>query len=218
MRQLRSRMVYTITKRIDCRAMIQEVQNSSSMEPSVSSSPSLSGLQGIRMGIAAPLISPEEMQRRVFMAVEEEAVVDTIFLVSVIVEYMRSAAREHVRVPPGLQAFVVKLLARDERFNELHQFIAGKLVEPSRAVALQLVEVGTHHTPTRKLGMEMLRLLHAHSDYVKLLLQDGRMLEGLRYIRRNKVVLSVSSSLVLLVTGLAHSNIISVQSHGVIPS
>jgi hypothetical protein len=123
-----------------------------------------------------------------------------------------SAAREHVRVPPGLQAFLVKLLARDERFNELHQFIAGKLVEPSRAVALQLVEVGTHHTPTRKLGMEMLRLLHAHSDYVKLLLQDGRMLEGLRYIRRNKVVLSVSSSLVLLVTGLAHSNIISVQS------
>ncbi len=102
-----------------------------------------------------------------------------------------SAAREHVRVPPGLQAFVVKLLARDERFNELHQFIAGKLVEPSRAVALQLVEVGTHHTPTRKLGMEMLRLLHAHSDYVKLLLQDGRMLEGLRYIRRNKVVLSL---------------------------
>ncbi|CAK9200218.1 unnamed protein product [Sphagnum troendelagicum] len=161
--------------------------NSSSMEPSVSSSPSLSGLQGIRMGIAAPLISPEEMQRRVFMSVEEETVVDTIFLVSVIVEYMRSAAREHVRVPPGLQAFVVKLLARDERFNELHQFIAGKLVEPSRAVALQLVEVGTHHTPTRKLGMEMLRLLHAHSDYVKLLLQDGRMLEGLRYIRRNKV-------------------------------
>jgi hypothetical protein len=123
-----------------------------------------------------------------------------------------------VRVPPGLQAFVVKLLARDERFNELHQFIAGKLVEPSRAVALQLVEVGTHHTPTRKLGMEMLRLLHAHSDYVKLLLQDGRMLEGLRYIRRNKVVLSVSSSLVLLVTGLANSNIISVRSHGVIPS
>jgi hypothetical protein len=89
MRQLRSRMVDMITKRIDCRAMIQEVQNSSSMEPSVSSSPSLSGLQGIRMGIAAPLISPEEMQRRVFMAVEEETVVDTIFLVSVIVEYMR---------------------------------------------------------------------------------------------------------------------------------
>ncbi len=89
MRQFRSRIVQTITKRIYCRATIQEVQNSSSMEPSVSSSPSLSGLQGIRMGIAAPLISPEEMQQCVFMSVEEETVVDTIFLVSVIVEYMR---------------------------------------------------------------------------------------------------------------------------------
>lgn len=83
----------------------------------------------------------------------------------------------------------MQLLARDERFHELRQLVIGKLVEPSRAVALKLLEVGAHHPPTHNLGMEMLRLLHAHSDYVKLLLQDGRLLEGLRYIRQNKVLL-----------------------------
>ena len=100
---------------------------------------------------------------------------------------MCSTSKEHVRIPPGLQVLVVQLLGRDEKYDELRQFIAGKLVEPSRAVAVQLLEVGSNHAQTRKLGMEMLRLLHAHSDYVKLLLQDGRLLEGLRYIRQNKV-------------------------------
>lgn len=90
-------------------------------------------------------------------------------------------------MPSALQALLVQLLGRDERYYELRQFIAGKLIDPSRAVALQLLDVGANNVETRKLGMEMLRLLHAHSDYVKLLLQDGRLLEGLRYMRQNKV-------------------------------
>lgn len=90
-------------------------------------------------------------------------------------------------MPSGLQALLVQLLGHDEKYHELRQLVAGKLVDPSRAVALQLLDVGTNDVETRKLGMEMLRLLHAHSDYVKLLLQDGRLLEGLRYVRQNKV-------------------------------
>jgi hypothetical protein len=85
-------------------------------------------------------------------------------------------------VPSALQALLVQLLGRDERYHELRQFVAGKLIDPSRAVALQLLDVGTNDLETRKLGIEMMRLLHAHSDYVKLLLQDGRLLEGLRYM------------------------------------
>lgn len=98
-----------------------------------------------------------------------------------------STSKENVRVPSGLQALLVQLLGRDERYHELRQFVAGKLIDPSRAVALQLLDVGNSDVETRKTGMEMLRLLHAHSDYVNLLLQDGRLLEGLRYMRQNKV-------------------------------
>jgi len=169
------------------RALSREGSTNIAMEASTSNIPSLSGLQGLRMGLSAPFISPEDMQQSVFLAIEEEMAVDSTFLVAAIVEYMRSTSKEHVRIPPGLQVLVVQLLGREEKYDELRQFIAGKVIEPSRAVAVQLLEVGSNHAQTRKLGMEMLRLLHAHSDYVKLLLQDGRLLEGLRYIRQNKV-------------------------------
>jgi hypothetical protein len=59
------------------------------MEASTSNIPSLSGLQGLRMGLSAPFISPEDMQQSVFLAIEEEMAVDSTFLVAAIVEYMR---------------------------------------------------------------------------------------------------------------------------------
>uniref|UniRef100_A0A7I4E1F6 Mic1 domain-containing protein n=1 Tax=Physcomitrium patens TaxID=3218 RepID=A0A7I4E1F6_PHYPA len=171
------------------RVLSREGSKGITMESSTSNSSSLlaSGLQGLRMGLPAPYISPDDVLQSVFLAIEEEMCTDSTFYVAAIVEYMRSTAKENVRVPPGLQALMVQLLGRDERYHELRQFVAGKLIDPSRTVALQLLDVGTNDRETRKLGMEMLRLLHAHCDYVKLLLQDGRLLEGLRYIRQNKV-------------------------------
>lgn len=61
------------------------------MEFSTSTSPSLlgSGLQGLRMGLPAPYISPEDVLQSVFLAIEEEMGTDSTFLVSAIVEYMR---------------------------------------------------------------------------------------------------------------------------------
>lgn len=58
------------------------------MEASTSS-PTLSGLQGLRMGLSPPLVSPEDVQLNVFTTIEEEMAVDSTFLVSAIVEYMR---------------------------------------------------------------------------------------------------------------------------------
>lgn len=72
-----------------CRALSREGSTNIAMEASTSSSPSLSGLQGLRMGLSAPFISPEDMQQSVFLAIEEEMAVDSTFLVAAIVEYMR---------------------------------------------------------------------------------------------------------------------------------
>jgi len=48
-----------------------------------------SGLQGLRMGLPAPFISPEDVLQSVFLAIEEEMGTDSTFLISAIVEYMR---------------------------------------------------------------------------------------------------------------------------------
>ncbi len=52
---------------------------------------------------------------------------------------------------------------------------------------MELLEIGSSHIPTRKLGIDMLRQLSCHSEYVSLLLQDDRFIEALRYVRRNRV-------------------------------
>ena len=72
-----------------CRALSREGSTNIAMEASTSNISSLSGLQGLRMGLFAPFISPEDMQQSVFLAIEEEMAVDSTFLVAAIVEYMR---------------------------------------------------------------------------------------------------------------------------------
>lgn len=63
-----------------------------------------------------------------------------------------------------------------------------QIIEPSKEVALQLLESGRQNVETRKLGLDMLRQLNLHLDYVVLLAQDGYYLEALRYARKHKVI------------------------------
>lgn len=62
-----------------------------------------------------------------------------------------------------------------------------QILEPSKEVALQLLESGRHNRQTRKLGLDMLRQLSLHEDYVVFLAQDGYYLEALRYVKKHKV-------------------------------
>ena len=73
-----------------------------------------------------------------------------------------------------------------------------QIIEPSKEVAYQLLEAGRQHLPTRKLGIDMLRQLHLHHDYILSLLQDGYYLEALRYARKHKVLFAFFCNLFFL--------------------
>nr|XP_023886013.1 regulator of MON1-CCZ1 complex [Quercus suber]XP_023886014.1 regulator of MON1-CCZ1 complex [Quercus suber]XP_023886015.1 regulator of MON1-CCZ1 complex [Quercus suber]POE68904.1 uncharacterized protein c18orf8 like [Quercus suber] len=137
--------------------------------------------------LTSPAISPEEMYSFVFAPVEEEIVGDPSYLVAIIVEFLHSANSEKVKVHPNLYVLTVQLLVRNERYAELGLFVINKIVEPSKEVALQLLESGRQNFQTRKLGLDMLRQLSLHHDYVLFLVQDGYYLEALRYARKYKV-------------------------------
>lgn len=62
-----------------------------------------------------------------------------------------------------------------------------QILEPSKEVALQLLESGRQNSQTRKLGLDMLRQLSLHHDYISFLVQDGYYLEALRYARKHEV-------------------------------
>lgn len=137
--------------------------------------------------VTTAAISPDEMYSFVFSPVEEEISGDPSYLVAIIVEYIRSSNCEKVKVHPKLYVMTVQLLARNERFMELGSFIINKIIEPSNEVAFQLLESGCQNFPTRKLGLDMLRQLSLHHDYVLVMVQDGHYLEALRYARKKKV-------------------------------
>ncbi|GFQ04355.1 uncharacterized protein c18orf8 [Phtheirospermum japonicum] len=131
--------------------------------------------------------SPEDFYSHVFAVVEEEMAGEGSYLTAIIVEFLRSASLEKLRVHPNTYVLMVQILARDEKYGELGQFIVNKIIEPSKEVALQLLESGRQNIEIRKLGLIMLRQLSLHHDYVLLLVQDGYYLEALRYARKNKV-------------------------------
>lgn len=137
--------------------------------------------------VTSAAISPDELYSFVFASVEEEMIADASYLFAIIVEFIRSANLEKIKVHTNMYVLAVRLLGRNERYAELGQFVLNKIIEPSKEVALELLETGSHNIQTRKLGLDMLRQLSLHHDYVVLLVQDGCYLEALRYARKHKV-------------------------------
>lgn len=137
--------------------------------------------------LTSPAISPDEMYNFVFSPVEEEMVGDPSYLVAIIVDFLHSANSEKVKVHSNIYVLTIQQLARNERYAELGLFVINKIVEPSKEVALQLLESGRQNIQTRKLGLDMLRQLSLHHDYVLFLVQEGYYLEALRYARKCKV-------------------------------
>ncbi|KAF5202345.1 C18orf8, partial [Thalictrum thalictroides] len=84
----------------------------------------ISGQQEAQVASAA--VSSDEMYNLVFSLIEEEMTGEPAYLVSIIVEYFRSAASEKVKIHPNLNVMTIQLLARSERYAELGLFVVHK--------------------------------------------------------------------------------------------
>ncbi|XP_013621720.1 PREDICTED: uncharacterized protein C18orf8-like isoform X1 [Brassica oleracea var. oleracea] len=146
--------------------------------------------------LSSPAISPDELYKFVFASVEETMVEESDYLVAIITEFLRSISAEKLKVDLNIYVMTIRLLAHSKRFAELSLFITNKIIEPSKEVALQLLESGRQNPRIRKLGLDMLRQLSLHHEYISSLVQDGYYLEALRYAQKRKVT-SVRSSLFL---------------------
>ncbi|XP_042048406.1 uncharacterized protein LOC121794349 isoform X4 [Salvia splendens] len=131
--------------------------------------------------------SPADFYSHVFSPIKEEMTGDGSYLTAITIEFLQSCSLEKLKVYPNTYALLVQILARDERYAELGLFIMNKIIEPSKEVALQLLDSGRQNQQIRKLGLDILRQLSLHHDYVLLLVQDGYYLQALRYARKNKV-------------------------------
>ncbi|KAE8676488.1 putative Ribosomal protein S9 [Hibiscus syriacus] len=147
----------------------------------------------------SPAISPDEMYIFVFAPIEEEMIGEPSYLVAIILEFFRRYDYRlsglgllfitilKVKMHPNLYVLTIQLLAHSEQYAELGLLVINKIIEPSKEVALQLLESGRQNFQIRKLGSDMLRQISLHQDYVLLLVQDGYYLEALCYARKHKV-------------------------------
>ncbi|VFQ74120.1 unnamed protein product [Cuscuta campestris] len=178
----------------------QDLESSTSVRPQVNSSvvrPQNVGTSSTPLNANVPeqqishetsaAISLDDLYSLVLSSVEEEMTGDASYLVAIIIEILRSANSEKLKVPPNIYCLMIQLLARNERYAEVGLFIMNKIIEPSKEVAMQLLESGRRNFQTRKLGLDMLRELQLHHDYVLQHVQDGYYLEALRYARKKKV-------------------------------
>ncbi|KAL2518683.1 Nucleolar 27S pre-rRNA processing [Abeliophyllum distichum] len=77
--------------------------------------------------VSSAAISPADLHRFVFAAIEEEMAGDSSYLVSIIVEFLRSASLEKLKVDPNIYVLIVQLIAREERYEELGLFVLNKV-------------------------------------------------------------------------------------------
>lgn len=147
----------------------------------------LAGTQDTTVTSAA--ISPDELYYDVFAMIEEEMSGDPAYLVAIVVEFLKSVSVEKLEVHPDIYVMTIKLLVRSGRHAELRSFVLNKIVVPSKEVSLQLIASGQENLQIRKLGMDMLRRLSLHHEYIQVLLQDGYYIAALRYARKKKVTI-----------------------------
>eukprot|EP00897_Mesotaenium_endlicherianum_P004466 jgi/Mesen1/4047/ME000213S03071 len=130
--------------------------------------------------LLSPAVSPEELVLEVVVPVEEEMGGEGAYLAGV-------AAGAGLRAPASLQAMLVRLLAQEGRHHQLWQLVHAQVVEPSPAVARQLLELGQQqHPPLRDLGLVMLRKLGAHGEYAAELTAGGHPVAAFRYLRQHQ--------------------------------
>eukprot|EP00250_Pteridium_aquilinum_P017009 c23410_g1_i1 orf=450-2681(-) len=168
----------------DC---IVEEMDKCSMDNNAGSSTSSGSASIQNSATTVSAISPEEMHHYVFAVIDDEMEVEPSYLGATIIQYMRSAVTVKLKMPAELQVLIIQLYARDERYAELMHFVRVKILEPSREVAMELLHVGKLYPPIYALGLNMLKQLSAHSDYLSVFLKQGRLLEALRYARQNRV-------------------------------
>ncbi|KAI6653767.1 hypothetical protein LOD99_3271 [Oopsacas minuta] len=144
------------------------------------------------------VISQEEMYRQVFSALEASMVDDHKFVVSVLMEYIRSLHQHDQEVEHYLFEMVLSILVRQRAFGQLHQLLQYHVIADSKPIACVLLAFEREYRPALQLALDMFkRLSTADEEIIEVLLSHNQILPALRYIRSIGKTDVVSSRLFL---------------------
>nr|GEY06939.1 cultured cell, putative isoform 1 [Tanacetum cinerariifolium] len=116
--------------------------------PSESQQPLNANVSEQESQVTSAAIPPNELYSFISASLDEEMIAGVSYLFSIIVEFIRSANLEKINLHPNIYVLAVRLFARNERYDELRLCIMNKVIEPSKEVALQLLESERHTVKT----------------------------------------------------------------------
>mmetsp|Transcript_34517 Transcript_34517/g.47834 ORF Transcript_34517/g.47834 Transcript_34517/m.47834 type:complete len:727 (+) Transcript_34517:464-2644(+) len=118
---------------------------------------------------------------------EEKADRGVEYLLAVAVEYVRCAETHSLSPPPALILHLLTLLRRLRRLHLLPAYVPLLRKPPGAQLALQVAALGAQYPPALHVAQDMLHRPTCHQAHVNLMIKEGRIVDALRYVRRQRV-------------------------------
>ncbi|CAN8011155.1 unnamed protein product [Ixodes pacificus] len=129
-------------------------------------------------------VEPSDMYAHVFSGFADEAEDRHHFVVSTLVEYIRSLVEHRVAVPYCLNELLINVLVRNRRFHQLHQFLQYHVLTDTKPLACLLLSLHALYPPATQLALDMLkRLGTANEEIVEVLLSQHKVLSAIRFVQ-----------------------------------
>lgn len=144
----------------------------------VSKSPRLKPTRLLRV------VDQEDMYREVFSPVMAQKNINSKFMVSVLIEYIRSLNELQITVQYCIHELLINILVQNKRYYQLHQLLQYHVISDSKHLACLMLSLERNYPPAYQLALDMLkRLSTANEQIVEILLSKGQLLPALRFLR-----------------------------------
>uniref|UniRef100_L7M3J6 Uncharacterized protein n=1 Tax=Rhipicephalus pulchellus TaxID=72859 RepID=L7M3J6_RHIPC len=129
-------------------------------------------------------VDPSDMYAHVFSKFADEGEDRFHFVVSTLVEYIRSLVQHQLPVPYCHNELLINVLVHNRRFHQLHQFLQYHVLTDSKPLACLLLSLHAVYPPATQLALDMLkRLGTANEEIVEVLLSQKRVLSAIRFVQ-----------------------------------
>lgn len=116
------------------------------------------------------------------------------FIVSVLLEYIRSLIQHQQYIQHYLCKLLINILVQNKQFYQLHQFLQYHILSDSKQLVCLMLSLEGAYPPACQLAVDMLkRLQNSNEEIVEVLLSKKKILQALSFIRSCGAVDSLSA-------------------------
>ncbi|KFM73575.1 hypothetical protein X975_20721, partial [Stegodyphus mimosarum] len=162
-------------------------QNAEKMEGSKTNTQNVSVLKSVA------IVDQSDMYTHVFSVFENDNI-NYKFVISVLLEYIRSLIQHQQFVKHYLCKLLINILVQHKQFYQLHQFLQYHILSDSKQLVCLMLALQGDYPPAYQLALDMLkRLPNSNEEIVEVLLSQKKILQALSFIRSCGAIDSLSA-------------------------